>query len=30
MIDKTTTYKKDISIGVKSEDLILEFFNKNN
>lgn len=30
MIDKTTTYKNDISIGVKSEDLILEFFNKNN
>jgi hypothetical protein len=30
MIDKTTTYKSDISIGVKSEDLILEFFKKNN
>ena len=30
MTDKTTTYKNDISIGVKSEDLILEFFNKNN
>jgi hypothetical protein len=30
MINKTTTYKSDISIGVKSEDLILEFFKKNN
>jgi len=30
MIDKTTTYKSDMSIGVKSEDLILEFFKKNN
>jgi len=30
MTDKTTTYKSDISIGVKSEDLILEFFKKNN
>lgn len=30
MTDKTTTYKNDISIGVKSEDLILEFFNKKN
>ena len=30
MIDKTTTYKSDISVGVKSEDLILEFFKKNN
>ena len=29
MINKTTTYKSDISIGVKSEDLILEFFKKN-
>ena len=29
MINKTTTYKIDISIGVKSEDLILEFFKKN-
>ena len=30
MTNKTTTYKSDISIGVKSEDLILEFFKKNN
>ena len=30
MINKTTTYKSDISIGVKSENLILEFFKKNN
>ena len=30
MTDKTTTYKKDISIGVKSEDLIIQWFNKNN
>jgi hypothetical protein len=29
MINKTTTYKSDISIGIKSEDLILEFFKKN-
>jgi hypothetical protein len=30
MNDKTTTYKSDISIGVKSEDLIINWFNKNN
>jgi hypothetical protein len=30
MINKTTTYKSDISIGVKSEDLIIQWFNKNN
>ena len=30
MNNKTTTYKSDISIGVKSEDLIINWFNKNN
>lgn len=30
MINKTTTYKSDISIGIKSEDLIIQWFNKNN
>jgi hypothetical protein len=30
MNKKTTTYKSDISIGVKSEDLIIQWFNKNN
>ena len=30
MTNKTTTYKSDISIGVKSEDLIIQWFNKNN
>jgi hypothetical protein len=30
MNNKNTTYKSDISIGVKSEDLIINWFNKNN
>ncbi len=30
MNNKITTYKSDISIGVKSEDLIINWFNKNN
>jgi|GEM_PF-4939492 len=30
MNNKTTTYKSDIFIGVKSEDLIINWFNKNN
>jgi Holliday junction resolvase-like predicted endonuclease len=30
MNKETTTYKSDISIGVKSEDLIINWFKKNN
>lgn len=29
-MNNNTTYKSDISIGLKSEDLIIEFFKKNN